>query len=122
MHVFVVSAILLPRPSACPPADTNKHRFWIHRSIGGSDQMYMTPFVCHVTGATNTHAIGRPRAPVNCESNPAKCVQGAKNPMYWKNKEGNNMPEPGQFAPTYSTMYGFREGAQHDMFDDASSN
>lgn len=81
--------------------------------------MYMTPFVCHVTGASNTHAIGKPRAPVKCDGNAAKCVKGAKNPMYWKNLERNNMFEADHFAPTYSTTYGYNEGAQNDMFDDS---
>lgn len=80
--------------------------------------MYMTPFVCHVTGATNTRPLGKPVAPVNCEGNTAKCIKGAKSPMYWKNLEGNNMFEPGHFAPTYNTGYGYFEGAQTDIFED----
>lgn len=93
------------------------YRFWIHRSIGGSDQIYMTPFVCHVTGASNTKPLGKPAAPVNCTGNRSKCVQGAKSPMYWMNLEGNNMFEPERSAPTYSDDYGYLEGAQGDIWD-----
>jgi len=38
--------------------------------------------------------------------------------MYWKNLEGNNMANPGHYAPIYNDPYGFTEGAQHQMFID----
>lgn len=77
----------------------------------------MTPFVCTVTNPGNTGPLGKPIAPVNCAGNPQKCIRGAKSPMYWKNLEGNNMPEPGGSAPTYSAAYGFSDGPQKDIWE-----
>ncbi|RPA95384.1 hypothetical protein L873DRAFT_1607582, partial [Choiromyces venosus 120613-1] len=108
----------LPDLPACPGDRCNCAWFWIHNSIGGSDQMYMTPFACTVTNATSTKPPGKPIAPVNCEGAPEKCIVGAKSPMYWKNLEGNNMFEKDHFAPTYSSKYGFADGAQVDFRED----
>jgi hypothetical protein len=72
----------------------------------------MTPFICNVTNVSNTmRKIGTPKPPIKCDRQPFNCVNGPKSPMYWKNWEGNNMFEPGHFAPTYSRAYGFAEGA-----------
>lgn len=84
--------------------------------------MYMTPFVCHVDGATNTKQLGKPIAPVKCEGDSNKCVKGAKSPMYWKNKERNNMFEPSHQAPIYNVGYGFNNGAQNDIFESGHVN
>ncbi|KAI5778531.1 hypothetical protein EDC01DRAFT_696887 [Geopyxis carbonaria] len=109
----------VPDLPACPDGRCMCAWFWIHKSIGGTDQMYMAPFVCDVVGATNTRSLARPAAPRKCGSGGVKgCVQGAKSPMYWKNLEGNNMWEPGHEAPTYSTEYGFEDGAQVDLWVD----
>ncbi|KAH0614319.1 uncharacterized protein H6S33_006205 [Morchella sextelata] len=108
----------VPDLPACPNDRCMCSWFWIHKSIGGTDQMYMVPFVCHVTNATNTTPLGKPVAPINCEGDKSKCVKGAKSPMYWMNLEGNNMFEPGHYAPTYNTGYGYFEGAQTDIWID----
>jgi hypothetical protein len=76
----------------------------------------MTPFVCNVTNATNKKKLGKPIPPVKCDTDKSKCIVGAKQPMYWKNLEGNNMKEPGHYAPTYSDAYNYKEGAQSDIF------
>jgi hypothetical protein len=76
----------------------------------------MTPFVCDVTNSTTTKKLGKAIPPVKCDTNKAKCIVGAKQPMYWENKEGNNMLEPGHYAPTYSNAYNYKEGAQKDIF------
>lgn len=78
----------------------------------------MTPFVCDVKNATNTKGVGKAIPPVKCDTDKSKCVVGAKQPMYWMNKEGNNMFEAAHYAPTYSNAYNFKEGAQHDIFQD----
>jgi hypothetical protein len=111
----------VPDLPACPNGKCMCSWFWIHKSIGGTDQMYMTPFVCNVTGATNTAKVAAGVAPVDCRNDQSKCVKGAKNPMYWKNKEGNNMPNAGHDAPTYSAGYGFSDGAQADIFNPPAS-
>ncbi|KAF8476807.1 hypothetical protein BDZ91DRAFT_804952 [Kalaharituber pfeilii] len=119
-----------PVPSL-PPCPNNRcvcSWFWIHESSGGGDEMYMTPFMCTVTNTSpNAKALGKPMAPRRCDGDghndevkaqKGKCVKGAKAPMFWKNKEGMNMFEPGHWAPTYSLKYGFDDGAQNDMFMD----
>ncbi|CAF0828144.1 unnamed protein product [Didymodactylos carnosus] len=106
----------IPDLPACPNNKCMCAWFWIHESSGGTDQMYMTPFVCTVTGKPSNRQIGKPHPPVKCDMDRSKCVKGAKAPMYWKNLEGNNMFEPGHFAPTYSSKYGYEDGAQNDIF------
>ncbi|KAF8519415.1 hypothetical protein JB92DRAFT_2786777 [Gautieria morchelliformis] len=105
---------------ACPNGKCMCSWWWIHNSDGGSDQMYQTAFQCNITHAPGTQVpttpVGRPVPPVNCANDPSKCIKGPKLPMYWKQKECNNMPEPGHFAPTYGTDYGFAQGAQDDIF------
>ncbi|KAL7272399.1 hypothetical protein RUND412_004794 [Rhizina undulata] len=127
---FVIFSVVHDSPSRqletfavpdLPPCPNDKCMcswFWIHKSIGGTDQMYMVPFVCIVTNATHTRSLGKPAAPVNCEGDEGKCIKGARSPMYWKNLEGNNMFEPEHYAPTYSSGYGFPDGAQTDIFED----
>jgi len=85
--------------------------------------MYMTPFQCRVTNAkSDAKAVdtSRARPPRKC-FNAATCTMGPRNPMYWMNKEGNNMHEPHLYAPSYSTLYGFPEGAQKDIFVDTNT-
>ncbi|KAI5779968.1 hypothetical protein DFH27DRAFT_596714 [Peziza echinospora] len=114
---------------ACPNNVCICSWFWIHESIGGGDEMYMTPFYCTVTGAKagSGKPLGKPIASRRCDGDgwndeikaqKGKCVVGAKSPMYWKNLEKMNMFEPGHWAPTYSKKYGFADGAQLDIFED----
>ncbi|PRP89596.1 hypothetical protein PROFUN_00860 [Planoprotostelium fungivorum] len=108
----------IPNLPACPNNMCQCAWFWVHKSYGGTDQIYMTPFQCRVTNADPNAAavdVGRARAPRKCW-NPAYCTMGPRNPMYWMNKERNNMHEPNLYAPTYSTLYGFPDGAQNDIF------
>ncbi|KAF8426953.1 hypothetical protein EV426DRAFT_686441 [Tirmania nivea] len=120
-----------PVPAGLPPCPNNKcicAWFWIHDSRGGDDEMYMTGFQCNVTGATDSgRQIGKPKAPQRCDGDgwdnavkaqKGKCIVGAKGPMYWKNKEHMNMVEPRHWAPTYSDKYGYKDGAQNDIFED----
>jgi len=108
----------VPNLPFCPNGKCMCSWFWIHKSAGGTDQMYMVPFVCKVTGASSKASpidVARAQPPRKCRY-PMNCFQGPRNPMYWKNLERNNMPEQGHYAPTYSTLYGFTDGAQNDIF------
>lgn len=80
----------------------------------------MTPFVCHVEGASRT------ASPVDVEYAipPRRCLDstlcsfGPRQPAYWLGAKDPkiNMPEDNMQSPNYSIIYGFREGAQHDIF------
>ncbi|KAF6758276.1 hypothetical protein DFP72DRAFT_1043824 [Ephemerocybe angulata] len=64
------------------------------------------------------------RAPVWCEGNEGACVGGAKQMIYWNQKEGNNVEvegrdRRGEFkSPGYNMGMGmgFRDGARNDIF------
>lgn len=92
--------------------------FWIHKSSGGSDQNYMNPFTCKVTNARRDATaidVANAQPPRMCY-NPEHCFFGPRHPMYWYN-EFPNMPEThDNNAPFYGIQYGWREGAQHDIF------
>lgn len=45
--------------------------------------MYMANHRCTVTNATSTKTLATPKAPVYCEDDDTKCVQGAKQMMAW---------------------------------------
>jgi len=113
----------VPNLPACPNNMCQCAWFWVHKSYGGTDQIYMTPFQCKVTNAKSNASpvdVARARAPRKCWDS-STCTMGPRNPMYWMNKERNNMHEPNLYAPTYSTLYGFPEGAQKDIFVDTNT-
>lgn len=125
-----LQAFDIPYLPACPNGKCICSWFWVHNSIGGTDQMYMTPFQCNVTNASK-RMIGKPQPPVRCDGNPAcylypnwgnktTVCHKVQQPMYWANNERNNMANPtnSQCAPIYSTEYGFNDGAQHQIFTD----
>jgi len=79
----------------------------------------MTPFVCHVTGAyadaspVDTEYAIPPRRCLD----PTNCNFGPRQPAYWGGAGNHiNMPEVTLQLPNYSILYGFREGAQKDIF------
>jgi len=125
-----LQAFDIPYLPACPKGKCICSWFWIHNSIGGSDQMYMTAFQCNVTNPSK-RVIGKPVPPVRCDGKPPCYLYpnwGNKTtvcnkplaPMYWANNERNNMPMPTnwQCAPIYSAEYGYPNGAQHQIFID----
>jgi len=125
-----LQAFDIPYLPACPNNMCICSWFWIHNSIGGTDQMYMTPFQCNVANPSN-RVIGKPVVPVRCDGKPpcylypdwGNTTTVCKKPlraMYWANKEGNNMGNPtnAQCAPIYSQEYGYPDGAQHQIFID----
>jgi len=125
-----LQAFDIPYLPACPNNKCICSWFWTHNSDGGTDQMYMTPFQCNVANASK-RVIGKPVPPVRCDNKPP-CYLYPKwgnttgvckkplQPMYWANKERNNMANPtgAQCAPIYSQEYGFPDGAQHQIFID----
>jgi hypothetical protein len=126
-----LQAFDIPSLPACPNGKCTCAWFWIHNSIGGTDQMYMTPFQCNVTNPSK-RVIGKPVAPVRCDGKPpcylypnwgntTTTCNKVQSPMYWGNTERNNMPMPTnwQCAPIYSDEYGFPDGAQHQIFTDS---
>jgi len=125
-----LQAFDIPFLPGCPNGMCICSWFWIHNSIGGTDQMYMTPFQCNVANPSK-RVIGKPVVPVRCDGQPP-CYLYPKwgntttvcrkplLPMYWANNEGNNMGNPtnAQCAPIYSHEYGYPDGAQHQIFTD----
>jgi len=125
-----LQAFDIPYLPACPNNMCICSWFWTHNSIGGTDQMYMTPFQCNVANPSR-RVIGKPIPPVRCDGNPS-CYLYPKwgnittvcnkplQPMYWANNERNNMQNPtnAQCAPIYSHEYGYPDGAQHQIFID----
>jgi hypothetical protein len=125
-----LQAFDIPYLPACPNGRCICAWFWIHNSIGGTDQMYMTPFQCNVANPSK-RVIGKPVVPVRCDGKPpcylypnwGNTTTVCRKPltaMYWGNKEGNNMANPtnAQCAPIYSKEYGYPNGAQHQIFVD----
>jgi len=117
----------IPALPACPRDGCVCSWFWIHNSIGGTDQMYMTPFKCNITNFS-VNKIGTPVPPVRCDGKPpynggpvTTTCHKVQQPMYWANNQGNNMANPvnTQSAPTYVAAYGFPDGAQHQIFTNA---
>ncbi|PRP81433.1 hypothetical protein PROFUN_10963 [Planoprotostelium fungivorum] len=97
--------------------------FWLWQAKGRSEQ-FMTAFTCNVTGAKpDAQAIDYARAqPARKCYNPARCYQGPRYPYYVYQRAGNNMPEIPHQPPYYSILYGWSEGAQHDIFINTNPN
>jgi len=125
-----LQAFDIPFLPACPNGKCICAWFWIHNSIGGSDQMYMTGFQCNVTNPSN-RVLGQPQVPIRCDNKPpcylypdwgnyTDVCRKPLLPMYWGNKERCNMLNPTneQCAPIYSKEYGYPHGAQHQIFVD----
>jgi len=125
-----LQAFDIPYLPPCPNGKCICAWFWIHNSVGGSDQMYMTGFQCNITNASK-RVIATPEPAVRCDGNPScylypkwgnvtKTCKKALQPMYWANLQGNNMLNPtnSQCAPIYSHEYGYPDGAQHQIFTD----
>jgi len=119
-----LQAFDVPALPGCPNGKCICSWFWIHNSDGGTDQMYMTPFQCNITNPSK-RTLGKPVPAVRCDGKEGWPGGPTSNtckkpllPMYWKNLEGNNMANPGHYAPIYSKEYGYPDGAQHQIFTD----
>ena len=108
----------VPNLPACPDDKCICAWLWIPKN-SGTKNSFFTPFVCHVTDYLMdaspidfTYAI----PPRRC-LDPILCNFGPRNPMYWLGLgEQINMPEDTSQSPHYSIRYGFRDGAQNDIF------
>ncbi|KAG8746514.1 hypothetical protein FRC10_004648 [Ceratobasidium sp. 414] len=101
----------------CPGGKCICSFFWIHKADSGGEEMYMNPFDCNVANATSTAPIPPPQVPRYCPVDKTNCTVGAKQPFYWLQNEGNNMFNDFYDPPTYSDNYGFKDGAQDDLWD-----
>ena len=81
----------------------------------GQPNMYMQGHKCIVTRSTSTRKLAVAKSPVYCEDNPAKCVKGAKQMIFYQQLDGNNVQNPPKM-PTYNARMGFSDGAQNDIF------
>ncbi|KAF9464509.1 hypothetical protein BDZ94DRAFT_1255898, partial [Collybia nuda] len=106
---------------ACPPEGCICAWGWIPNGCG-QPNMYHQAFKCKVTGATATAPIAAPKPPVWCEDDPARCTKGAKQMIYWNQRDGNNIAVSGldrsgfPKSPAYNNKCGFPDGAQNDIF------
>ncbi|KAL4250822.1 Lytic polysaccharide monooxygenase AA14 [Abortiporus biennis] len=116
---------------ACPEGGCICAWFWIHSPDSGSEQMYMNGFRCDISGAHGTKSIGKPAVARRCGADPANgrpnatpsnCTVGPKQPLYWYQNERNNMFEGQYSPPIYHDLYGFNDGAQTDIFQEATVN
>jgi hypothetical protein len=76
----------------------------------------MQGFKCTVTGSSSKRKVAAGKPPVYCSNDRAKCVKGAKQMVFYYQKDGNNVfnvPE----APMYNEVMGFFDGAQNDIFE-----
>ncbi|KAG8979806.1 hypothetical protein FRB90_007906, partial [Tulasnella sp. 427] len=105
--------------------------FWIHSPNSGSMQIYMNAFKCKITNTKSTaKKIGTPQVARRCgydpvlkrQGDPKNCTIGAKQPLYWLQNERNNMFEGYYDAPFYNDGYGYKNGAQDDIFVDEQGN
>lgn len=74
--------------------------FWIHSPNSGGEQMFMNAFKCKITNTKPTaKKIGKPQLARRCgydpvlnrHGDPKNCTVGAKQPLYWLQKERNNV-------------------------------
>jgi len=95
---------------------------WIPNGCG-QPNMYHVPYRCNVTGSTSHTPVAAGVPPVWCEGDPSACVKGAKQMLYWNQRDGNNIEvsgydlSGGHKSPGYNTKCGFSNGAQNDIFE-----
>jgi hypothetical protein len=66
------------------------------------------------------HSCGEDKN-LNRPAHPENCTYGAKQPLYWYQKERNNMFEGTYTPPLYNDLYHFLDGAQNDIFENSTS-
>lgn len=57
--------------------------------------MYHLGYRCKVVGQTGDAAMASGKPPIWCEDDPDRCVQGAKQMLYWNQLEGDNIEVEG---------------------------
>ncbi|GLB38693.1 hypothetical protein LshimejAT787_0505580 [Lyophyllum shimeji] len=116
----------VPNLPACPSDGCICAWGWVPNGCG-EPNMYMLPYKCKVTGWTGNAAVAPATPAVWCEDDSNKCVQGAKQLIYWNQLEGNNIEVSGTDlagdprSPAYNMKLGFANGAQTDIFMKAGS-
>ncbi|KAF5311490.1 hypothetical protein D9611_011609 [Ephemerocybe angulata] len=107
---------------ACPPDGCTCAWGWVPNGCG-QPNMYHQAFKCRVSNAKSSVPVKVPaKAPRWCEGDEGGCVGGAKQMIYWNQKEGNNVVVDGRDrrgdfkSPGYNMGMGFRDGAQNDIF------
>ncbi|KAF9647898.1 hypothetical protein BDM02DRAFT_3097345 [Thelephora ganbajun] len=126
----VNTAFQIPKDMpSCPPDGCICGWHWIHSVDSGSAQMYMNGFRCKVTGSTSNNPIVTPQVPKRycthpsrCTGDLSKCNQGAQQPLYWFQAEGNNMFNGQYDPPYYLDEWGFTDGAQNNIFNKRNDN
>ena len=80
----------------------------------------MNGFDCKITNPGNS-VLAKPQVPTECPDGNG-CTQGAKQPMYWAN-DRQNVQFSGEYErkPAYNDKWGFKDGAQTDIFEGGSS-
>ena len=84
----------------------------------GQPNMYMQGHKCLVVGSKSARKLARAKPPVYCEQDRSKCVKGAKQMIFYFQKDGNNVFNVPKM-PTYNEVMGFSGGAQNDIFEDS---
>ncbi|RPB25037.1 hypothetical protein L211DRAFT_134950 [Terfezia boudieri ATCC MYA-4762] len=89
---------------------------WFWQGQNSANEMYMNGFDCKITNPGNK-VLAKPQVPVECRDG-NNCIFGAKQPMYWANKEHQNVKFSGDHErkPSYNDKWGFKDGAQ-DIFE-----
>jgi len=110
---------------ACPEEGCHCAWGWVPDHCG-ADSIYMAPYKCKVTNAVGVLPLATAEPPVWCEDDQTRCVQGAKQMIYWQQIDGNNVVVEGlqmneEKNPGYNTKMGFLDGAQNDIFNDSIS-
>jgi hypothetical protein len=82
----------------------------------GQVNIYMQGHKCIVTGSSSTKKLAVAKPPVYCEDDRSKCVTGAKQMIFYRQLDGNNVINPPKI-PTYNARMGFSDGAQNDIFE-----
>lgn len=101
----------------CPPEGCLCTWNWIHSAFGGQAEMMQTGFRCNVTGNTGAQPLPtNPKVASKCPYDRNNCTTGAKTPFVWYQAEGNNVYQDFIDPPYYNWEYGFKNGAQDDIF------
>ncbi|KAL2870969.1 lignocellulolytic auxiliary activity family 14 protein [Aspergillus lucknowensis] len=100
---------------ACPEGGCTCAWLWDPDGCG-QPNIYMAGYKCEVRGATSTKQLAAAQAPVYCEDDSSKCVTGAKQMIAWNQKTGNHVVPPSGKTPMYNAAWGFKNGAQNDIF------
>ena len=115
-----------PIPAGLPPCPSGGCLCtwnWIHQANHGEGygkEIYNNLYRCTVTGQTNSKAVlSKPNVPKDCTGNSANCMTGPKTPMYLYQASGNNLPDL-DTPPNYNENWGFKNGAQNDIFSSST--